>query len=638
MLMYIRDKATGWLAWVIVILISIPFALWGVNEYLGPNQNVAVAQVNGDDISYTEFQRSYARTRNQLIRLLGSAANSELLNEDRIRAQTMERVVNEALMLQVARNTGMRIGDEQLALRIDNEEVFREGGVFSQARYESFLRSQGYSPLGYEHELRRAMLQEQFSAAVAAAAVISDGEFGRVLALRDQKRRFREIVVQYKDYESGEVDDAALQEYFNANRDRFVTPEQVKLRYVEVVRSAIASDIPVDESELRQRYESRKSSYVTEEQRQASHILFQLDAQATEEQAQTVMQKAQAVVGEIASGAAFEDLAVKHSEDPGSSDQGGALDWFGRGVMDPAFEDAAFALEEGAVSVPVRSEFGYHLIKLTGLRPSKTREFEAVEAELETEYRNEQAEQLFFGRAESLANAAFEHPESLESAAEAINSEVLETGFVSRDLPRNPEGIGHSPRVVEAAFNPEVQNGSNSELLELSDDRVVVIRVLEHQSSKAQRLDDVREEVGAAVKLQRARDAATRIGKTLLSQLQGGSDMNKAASDIGLAWSDPRLQGRQGGAQTALSTALFGLKKPDSGEVVYHGLELPSGDYTVLALDRVDDGSADKLSSKDRELLERSLVASIGQAELAAMIRGLRDAATVRIIDQGDDQ
>ena len=640
MLMYIRDRATGWIAWAIVILISIPFALWGVQEYLGPEQNVAVAEVNGEEVGYQEFQRAYAQLRSNLIRMLGGAASSELLDEERIRAQAMQQLINDRLVLQVATDTGMRIGDDQLAFAINSQPGFQLDGRFSQENYEAFLRSQGHSALSFEHSLRRDLVIGQMGAALDSAAIVGQEELARIVALRDQRRRYRELALKAANFRPESVEEAEVKAFYDANRDRFVTDEQVKIQYVEISRDDIAAAVPVKEDELRRYYESQQANYVTPEQREASHILIGVKAGADEGAVQKAEEQARALKARLDAGESFEDLAKAHSEDPGSSSQGGSLGWFGREVMDPAFEEAAFALEPGAVSDPVRSSFGIHLIKVTDVRKSQGKAFDEVRDELDKAYRDEQAEQEFFDKAERLANAAFENPTNLDTAAAAVDVEVETSEFLGRAPANNPQSgssdIGRIPRVLEAAFSSEVlADGNNSELLELADDRVMVLRVAEHKASKSQTFEEVRSQAEELVKTEQAAAAAKAVGEALQKRLEGGESLEAVTAEAGegAAWTEPALLGRTGN-DPELTTALFSIPRPADGHTEYHGFASATGDYRLVALDRVVDGDASKLTDDERRQTDQTLTASLGRAEFEALVQGLREAAKVTVFDE----
>jgi len=630
MLQFIRDRATGWLAWAIVILIAIPFALWGIHQYMTPTSSVAVASVNGSELGLRDFQRAYQRQIEQFRALLGASIDE--LPEERLREQTLNMLVEDEVVIQTALSQGLRIGDSQLAVAIQSQSLFRDENSFSSERYELWLRNQGYSAQGFELDLRRSMLSEQMANGIAASAFVTETDLAAVARLERQVRSFSMLTLPAARFADEPVSEEAVEEYYRANMADFVTPEQVKVSYLEVSRDEIAQDIRVSEDELRSLYEQRKDNYRTAETREASHILVRLGLDAPEEEVAAARAKIEELRRRIEEGESFEDLAREHSEDPGSAKQGGSLGSFGRGVMDPAFEDAAFSLEVGEVSEPVRSSFGLHLIKVTGVQPAEVRGFDEVREALSEQYRREEAEQIFFEQVEQLANLTFEHPASLEVAAEVLGLPIQESAWISPRAETNT-GIGTSPEVIEAAFDPEViEAGNNSEPIELETTRVVVLRVKEHRPATQQALEEVREEIRERLAREAARARATTEGEKALARLRGGEDPLAVAGDLELEWSagrELRRDSQEVGA--AVREAVFRIPRPAAGEVAYDGVVTDAGDFAVIALADVADGELEQLAETERDTARRSLEAQLGRAGYDAVVRALRDDADVTI-------
>jgi peptidyl-prolyl cis-trans isomerase D len=413
LLQLIRDRATGWIAWVIVILISIPFALWGINEYLSPASNVAVAIVNGTDVSIGEFQRTYQRQRTQLQSMFGGNFDINQLDDDRLREEALRQLINDEVVLQSALANGMRIGDQQLALSIQRQDLFQSDGAFSEDLYQQWLRTQGYSPGGFESNLKRSMLAEQLVAGLATSAIVTDHEIERAVRLQRQKRVLDTLTVPVTGFSDVQIDASAVMAHYEANQVDYISPEQMKLEYVEISRDAIAAGVQVEEEELRDAYERRKADFQTPEQRDASHILLTLEDGADEAAVAAARERLEGLKSRIDGGAPFAELAREYSEDPGSARQGGSLGAISRGVMDAAFEDAVFTLGLDEVSDPVRSAFGLHLIKVDAINASKVPEFAEVKDKMRVAYQNDKAERAFVDRVETMTTLAFENPDTL---------------------------------------------------------------------------------------------------------------------------------------------------------------------------------------------------------------------------------
>ncbi len=629
LLQSIRDRATGWIAWVIVILISIPFALFGIQQYLDPVSDVAVAIVDGTDVSIDEFQRTYQRQRTQLQSLLGGNFDINQLDEDRLREQALDQLVNDEVVLQTAFAGGMRIGDQQLARAIQSQELFQQVGTFSEDLYQQWLRTQGYSPGGFEIDLKRSMLAEQFVAGIAASAIVTERELANAVRLQGQKRVLATLTIPPARFSDVQVDDAAVRAEYQANQVSYIAPEQVKLEYIEVSRDAIAAGIDVDDEELRAAYERRQADFQTPEQREASHIMLALEDGADEA---TARERLQDFKRQIEGGASFEELAREYSEDPGSAGQGGSLGTIGRGTLDPAFEDVAFKLAVGEVSDPVRSAFGLHLIRVDAISASKLPSFDEVRDQMRTEYRNDKAEQEFVEQLDIMTTMAFESPESLDAVAGSLGLTPGVSEWMSPVAASN-SGIGSHPAVVEAAFNPDVLlDGFNSEPIELGPSRVIVLRVAEQRPSRQMPLEEVRERIERQLVAWESRKLGAERGRELLQRLKDGEDQQSVAAQAGLDWSvETELTRTSADADTSVVSTAFRMLRPVPGQTAFGGTLTSGGDFVIVALERVIDGALPD-DREQRIATRRNLEAQAGQAVYDAVVETLRSNADVVLI------
>ncbi len=629
----IRDHATGWIAWVIVILISIPFALWGINEYLSPTSNVAVAVIDGTDVSINEFQRTYQRRRDQLRSLLGASFDINQLDEDRLREEALDQLINDEVVLQAAREGGMRIGDQQLAHAIQAQPVFSQGGIFSEDLYQQWLRNQGFSPGRFEYDLKRSMLAEQIVAGIATSAIVTERELEAAVRLQRQKRVIEILTLPVARFSDVVIEDADIRAYYDSNQADYVAPEQVKLEYIELSRDAIASAVQVEDGELRALYEQRMADFQTPEQRDASHILLTLDDDADEATVAATRERLEAIKAQFDSGTSFEELALEHSQDPGSARQGGSLGAISRGVMDPAFEDAVFELALNEVSDPVRSAFGLHLIKVDAIHASKLPAFEEVRDKMRAKYQDEKAEREFVEQVETMVTLAFEDSESLQSVADALGLTPGVSDWVSPQVASN-SGIGRNPAVIAAAFNPDVlRDGFNSEPIELDPSRVIVLRIAEHRPSRQQPLEEVQDSIRRTLATREARKLAADSGRTLLERLRSGEDRQDVAAQAELEWSG-ELELARGSRKVDASVAntVFRMTRPGSGQTVFDGLAGAGGDFVIVGLSRVIDGVLADEDKEQREAATRNLEVEAGRAAYDAVVQALRNSADVVII------
>ena len=634
MLQLIRDNATGWIAWGIVILISVPFALWGIHQYVTPDSSVAVATVEDAEIGYYDFQRLYARRRQQLQSILG-AGLIDTTEDNRLRRDVLDGMIDSEVLIRSGMTAGMRVGDEQLASTIQTQGVFQSGDGFSQDAYESWLRSQGYSPGGFEEDLRRSLLEQQIALGVSRSDFISAGGLRDAVRIRLQKRTFSLLTIPAADFESPEPAESEIAAQFEQHRSEYTASERLRLRYLEISMDEIASDIKADDEELRALFEAEPERFVTPEKREVSHILISVPSDAGADIAEQARERLVALKDRIAAGESFEDLARANSEDPGSAAGGGALGFIERGIMVPAFEETAFALAPYQVSDPVRSSFGWHLIKVTSVQGSRGATFKEVRDQVLVQYQSREAERIYAERAETLANVTYENPESLEIGARELGLSIRETSPVTRDG-QSDDPIASQPAVVAAAFSSEVlDDGNNSEPIEFEPGRIVVVRAFDHEPPRALDFDEARVDIVAALRADARRAAVAGRGRELLAGFRSGRSPDAVATDIGLEWSRFESVGRTGGGLSErLLAVAFRMPRPDTGSAQFDGVVDDAGDYVIVSLSRVDDGDISSLSEDERRSLRQALEADIGRTMFDAFVRGRRQSTDVQIIEQ----
>ena len=634
MLQLIRDNATGWIAWGIVILISIPFALWGIHQYVTPDSSVAVATVDDTEIGYYDFQRRYARRRQQIQSVLGA----RLLGPDqesRLRREVLDGMIDSQVIISSGMNAGMRVGDEQLARTIQTQDAFRAGNDFSQDAYENWLRSQGYSPGGFEEELRRSLLEQQIALGVSGSDFMSTSELRDSVRMRLQKRTFSLLTIPASDFAGARPAESEIAAHFEQHRDAYMAPERLRLRYLEISMHEIAAGIKVDDDELHALFEAERESFVTPEKREVSHILISVPADADSTAEEEARARLAALRSRIEVGESFEDLARQSSDDPGSSTAGGSLGFIERGVMVPPFEEAAFALAPGEISEPVRSSYGWHLIRVTSVRRSRGATFEEVRDQVLAQYRTREAERVYVEHAETLANVTYEHPESLEAGAQELGLPIRETSPVTR-AGESDDPIASQPAVVAAAFSSDVlDEGNNSEPIEFESGRMVVVRAFDHEPPRALALDEARAQVIDTLQAEARRSAVTERGRDVLAELRDGRDADGVAADTGLEWSRFEDVGRAGGELSErLLEVAFRMPRPEVGSARFDGVVDANGDFVIISLARVDDGDVSTLSDDESRSLSRALEADIGRIMFDAFVRGRRQASDVQIVEQ----
>jgi peptidyl-prolyl cis-trans isomerase D len=593
MLTFIRDRAQGWLAWVIVGLLIIPFALWGINEYFGNGGQLVVASVNDTEISQREFQQAFYEQRDRMRQMLGKQYDSRIF-DPQIKKRVIRELVDQELLIQNAGDVGYRISEAAVAATIRNIDAFREEGVFSTDLYEQQLQAQGQSPTAFEQRVRRMMLTGQLPSGLAGTVLVTDADVDAAIRLQEQKRNMQYLILPVKKYQDEAVaDEASIKTYYEQNAARFMTTEKVRVEYVELSMASIVASMaknePPTEEQLREFFEATSGQYSVPEERQARHILIQVEEGADEAVVNTAREKATDLLSKIKAGESFEKLAKENSDDPGSSGMGGDLGFFGRGIMEPDFEEAAFSLSEGDVSEPVLTSFGYHLIKVETIRAPESKKFEEVRAELIPGFQKDAAERKYYDLAEKLTNMAYETPDSLSEVADQLELELKQSPLLGRN---GGPGVFAKPRVATAVYSDDVlTQGYNSEPLEVGENHVVVLRLLEHQVATQRSLETVQEQVKKLLVQAKAKEATKNTGLDAVKQLQANKADRSIAGKLGVAWKETKeIDRKTNNIENAVIKQTFRMTKPAVGAISYDGVGLPNGDYAIIALNKVVEG------------------------------------------------
>ncbi|MEW8524213.1 MAG: SurA N-terminal domain-containing protein [Candidatus Thiodiazotropha endolucinida] len=633
MLQVIRDKAQGWIAWAIVILISIPFALWGIQSYLGVGSEPVAAIVNGAEINERTLDNQYQRFRQQLREQLGAAYRPEMFDDARMRKEVLNRLIRDELVQQTSNRMGLRAGSNMIQASILSMPTFQKDGRYDQQTYERALRLQGLSPAGFEDRVRRALVAEQLSQAVNAGSFVTPKELNESQRLLKQTRELSYFVVPASDFKlSDELSDDEIKAYYEANQSAFISPEKVKVEYILLDAGTAGGTIDVDEERLRGYYENNQDEFGLPEQRQASHILILAAADADQSTVDEAKAKIDALAERVRNGESFEELAKQNSQDPGSAASGGDLGFFGKGIMDPAFESAVYALQEGGVSEPVRTSFGFHLIKLTGIKDGTVKPFEEARTEIEAAYRKFEGERLYFELAEQLADLSYEDPGSLESAASVLELSIQQSDWITRE---QGAGVFANLKVRTAAYSDDVlKEHNNSELIEIDGTSSLVLRVLDHQESSVLPLDEVKQQITETLQQQKAEQQAQAEAEKRMAEMAAGAPLSDVAESY--AVTGPMTVNRNDRQiPPGLSSALFRTAKPAAGGSSPGTARLAGGDFAVYLLTGVTEGSADDKSNLQQQ---ESLRRMLGRDHYEMVLTDLESRADIEILLNTDSE
>ena len=625
MLQRMHDSAGRWIALVVLGLVSVGFIFWGVDFGLTGVATFA-AKVNGEDISLTDFDRELQNRQNQYQQLYRAELSEDMRRE--MRLAVIEDMVREAALKQRVVEQGYRASNQRVTDSILAVAAFQVDGQFNLDVYRGLLANQGLTPAAFEALQRESLEVGDLQSGVADSTFLTPAEFRRYIELYNQRREVAYALFDTMAFAANlAIDDTAIAARYDANQVSYQTTETVDLEYVELALADIAATVELSEEELRAAYEEERERFETAEERRARHILLEV-ADGDED---AVRATAESIAQRLRDGEDFAALASELSTDAGTKNQGGDLGWIGRGNLVGPFEDALFSMQVGEISAPVRSEFGYHIIRLDELRAGDMQSFEAVREELAAETRTRRAEAEFYDRANQLGDSAFDAYSELATVATAMQLPIKTLQGFSRS--GDPGAFSNTAAVVQAAFAEEiVDSGRNSELVELADDHVLVLRVTAHHLPQTKPLDEVRDQIRAELTAERAQLLAEEAASAFLAEIAQGGDPAVAAAAHSGTWHPAAwVERTESAVPTEVLSAAFGMAKPAAGTVLREQVALANGSHAVVVLTNVEAGEPASMTQAERDQRQKQLADQSARAELTSYAGNVRAQATVRI-------
>jgi len=622
MLSTIREKTQGIIATFIIALIAIPFALWGINSYFEGGSNTAVAEVNGTPIRQPAYQAALEQVR---------AVNPGQDNRA-VRELVLDGLIMQVLLMDDAQEHGYRLSDARLAQMIREAPYFQRDGRFDSGLYQALLQREGTNPVEFEARLRRENLTSQLQRGLTDTAFVTPSDVSALARLLQQERRISYAVIEPKALEARvRLTPEDIETYYNEHRDAFLTAEQVRIEYVRLSAADAVKQYQPTDDELRQAYAAEAGRYTTPATRRASHILIAVPAGANAEDEAKAKARIGDVERQLRGGGDFAKVARASSEDPESAAKGGDLGVVTPGLLPAELERELNSLKGGEVSKPVRTPFGYHLVKLTQYTPEKRVSFEQARQELIEAVQRRRGEERFFEQAERLRTLAYENPEGLEPVAKELGLAVQRSDWLVRT---GGSGIGANPRVVEVAFNPEqITSRRNSDVIELARDSLLALRVIDHKPARERPLADVRAELERTLKAARVRDQLQALSAEWVEKLQQGADLAQLARAAGATPVVGKAVTREqtAGVDRRIVEAAFAAPRPGDKQSSYNRVDLGAQGYAVVAVTAVQDADAAKTDAAVIERVKRQLLARRGAEYYANYRAGLRRDADIKI-------
>ena len=624
MLQAIRNNAQGVLVWIVVGLIVVSFALFGLGSYLSGASKVVAGSVNGVEISSTELTRAYQNYQERLHKMFGDQYRPEMFGTARVKNEVLQGLITQEVINQMLSEQGYSASSKQVFDKIKKYDAFHEDGNFSAKKYKEVLATQRMNHEAFENDLSREIASQQLRSGVTASAFLTSKEIKTLSALENQKREMGYFDVSVKPYQKMmKVTDADIQTHYEKNSQLYLTTEKVQLEYIELNMDDVAALQEVTDEMVKQRYESSPESYMASDDDAAIKQLSELRKQ-------------------ILQGADFSDIAKKYSQDKGSAKQGGDLGYVTRGIEEQ-FDKAVFDLKKGEVSQIIKSKLGFQLVQLDDIREgdpeersvrhilikakNKLKAFVDVKESIKNELKYQQAGKVFFDDADQLNNLSYETPDSLEPVAEALGIKVKVSPLITR---RGGTGLFANPKVLSAAFSDDVlKQGRNSELLELSDTQLIVLRVKEHKVASVKPLEQVKSLVKNKLLQEQASQKTKKVTADILARVNNNESIvsiQKRYPEI--KWNKKILISRNADKDSKLSKTLreyvFSMPKPLADKANWDKVALSSGNQAVVALFNVEEVSEGKIDT-DR------ITQVFGNADYDSLVQHLKSKADITI-------
>lgn len=618
---FVREKKR--LVQIVLALIILPFAFWGVDSYQRSGDGEAPATVNGSKITLQEFENSIRQQQDRMRQMLGDKFDAAMFDSAEMKRAVMDNLIAQRLLIDRARAAGLIVADEQIAQVIAGIEAFRVDGKFDKKRYETLLAGQSMSPPMFEARLRDELLGQQLREAYTQNGYASNTIADRVIGLNEQQRTVSISPISFQPFMAQvKVDEAALKGYYEQNQKEFQAQEQAKVEYVKFSADDLMAKINIDTEDARKYYEEHHADFGDPEQRRAAHILITVAVKAPQAEQDAAKAKAEQLLQQIRQNPAkFAELARKNSQDPGSATNGGDLGFFGRNMMVKPFEDAAFTLKQDEISELVKTDFGYHIIKLVAVKPTRLLPFEEAREGIVNKLRQQKATDKFAELAEKFSSAAYEQSDTLKSAAELAGGKIEQSDWLARG------DAGHelwTAKMLQAIFSEDVvKNKRNTPAIEVARNTLVAARILEHKPASVRPLSEVQDAIQQKLLRQQAVSLAVKQGKANLEQLQRGEQP-------ALKWGSAQTITRAKHGTLDDAALVRQIFQVDSAKLPqFVGMESAQNGYTLVRVDAVKD--TEKADDAKRANYVRQLRQMVGEEMFRAYLTDAKQQADIKV-------
>ncbi len=628
MLQAINDRIKGWLGIVIVVLIGLPFALWGIQSYLDDAGPLYAAKVNGIEISANEFERSVSIQRQTMLRQYGGQLP---IDETALRERTLTQLINQRLLEGVTFENGYRISDSILSAKI--KQLFTVDGVFDRLRFEANANSLGMSIPMYEHALRNELRLQQMQSAIANSSFMTKDEIHKLAALNEQTRDITVLTFNAEHFSTAEKPgEDEIRQYYEANMHNFMVAEKIKVDYVEITSDALSENVEVDEDQIKKMYDDYVASISGREERKARHILIKTSADNKSASSIAAKEKIESIKQELEQGADFAELAKKYSQDSGSAVEGGDLGWVALGEMVKPFEQALFDMNSSdkdkvAISEIVETQFGYHLIKLDDVRSETIEPIEIKRYGYEEELKADNIASMFYDLSERLASTAYENPDSLDITSEELGLKILSSDYFTRN---KGKGVTENEKIRNIAFSSLVlEQGSNSDVIEISPAHVVVLRLNDHIPATAIPMEQVSSKIENILRVLNGHKQTKAAALDVKSKIEAGESIESLKAD-GVKVDVISSLGRKDNTKVSDPSILRNAFEitPDQNEAPsVKEIDLISGDIALIVLTKVN--APDSIAQDKLDLVRNDALRGNATRDFSSALLAIKESANI---------
>ena len=635
MLQSIREKSQGWILWVIVIVICVPFALWGVKSYLyGSSAGNVVVKVDGMKITEQQLSISYNQLKRQQQLQLASNNSSSKQSNAALKQIALQSIISSTVLNKAAVSGGFRVGSGLVEAALAKMPIFQANGIFSRARFQQFINGMLYTVDGFLDQLRSSILANQVESGIRETVFVLPNEVNQAIQLIKQQRTFNYLTIPSSRFlNKVSLPPNAAKNYYKKNLDDFKVPEKVSIQYLQLSIVDLMKKINPTKQQLQQFYSNNIGTYTQSKQWKVAHILIAVSTDATKKEIAAAQKKADELVKKLKQNPDFVNLAKQYSDDTNTATKGGELPWLTAAQLGPGFQGALKRLNKvGDISVPIKTRHGFEFLKLINTKPKKVLPYEKVKDKVAQAYKQRQAEKKFADLSEQLANVTYESPNSLKQAAKQLSLPIHTTDLFTKE--GGNQGITKNPKIVNAAFGDEVLNQTNnSDPINLNDNSVVVLRINKHIPSSVKSFKSVKSQITDKLHTQAAVQQAKVLGDQIIAAINQGRSPRYVArkNRLKLKWNNVAHVSRKDKSINAeVLVAAFHASPPTKHGVTTNvGVELSSGDYAIVSLISVKNGNAKKVSAAQKNNLKDNMEHNAGSLEYQLYVAGLMQKAKI---------